>query len=215
MNVPIFIAIIVAFLLTVLIYRIFFTRDAIIKRKIRKAERVSIESFPEGGVAKISGFLVYEGEPLTSPLTGRRCAQYSVDVEQYRSHGKGGSWHTIIQEEDAQDFLLDDGTGVARVKMAGAQVAVTRDERFRTGAFQDPTPELEAFLARHGRESKGFFGLNKKLRFKEGVLEGGEEVAVCGVGHGEKDPETRKMRLVLEGRGEIPLYVSDDVKVLG
>lgn len=40
MELPVLITIIVVFLLTVAIYRMFFTRDAVINRRIRQAERV-------------------------------------------------------------------------------------------------------------------------------------------------------------------------------
>lgn len=215
MNTGVLILIVLVLFLAGLTYRLFFTRIAVIRRKLRGAERVSIGRFPEGGIAKVQGFLVYAGEPLTAPLSGRRCAKFSVRVQQFRSHGHGGSWHTIVDEQGVQDFFLDDGTGKALAKMAGARFALTQDRRFSTGFLKDATPELDAFLARHGRQSQGLLGFNKRLRFLEAVLEGGEDVAVFGPGRWEEDPDTGERWLVLETRGETPLYVSDDVKVLG
>ena len=48
------------------------------------------------------------------------------------------------------DFVLDDGTGRAIVEAEDAQVSVVMDAHFRSGAFNDATPQLESFLAKHG-----------------------------------------------------------------
>ncbi len=218
-NNPLILLMVVVFL-GYLVYHFFFTRTAIIKRRIRKAPRFSVQDFPEGEFGKIVGRLAYLGEPLTAPLTQRRCAQYRVVVEERRSSGRSSHWASIIEEEDGRDFIVKDETGEALVRMRGAQVAVTKDARFRSGTFSDTiTPELESFLAEHGRESTGFLGFEKSLRYEEGVLEEGEEVAVCGVGRREEDPNARGSaeadagkvhRLVLESSADTALYVTDD-----
>ena len=84
------------------------------------------------------------------------------------------------------DFVLDDGTGPAIVEVEDAQISVVMDARFRSGAFNDATPQLESFLAKHGWKSTGLFGFNKSLRYAEGVLEEGESVTVFGRGGGGK-----------------------------
>jgi len=160
-----------------------------------------------------------------SPLSGRRCAQYRVVVEEYRSDGESGSWHTIIEDEKSQNILLKDETGEVLVRMSGAQVAVTNDAHYRSGTFNDATPLLESFLAKHGYQSTGWF-FNKSLRYEEGLLEEGEEVAICGMGRWENNPDPvtplttgrshyeRPKRLVISNADQAPLYVSDDYRVL-
>ncbi len=210
-----------------LVYRFFFTRAAIIKRRLRKAPRFSVWDFPEGEVGKIVGRLAYLGEPLKAPFTGRRCAQYRVVVEEQRSRAgaqTGSHWVSIIEDEHGRDFIVNDETGAALVRMRGAQVAVTKDTCFRSGTFRDKiTPDLERFLARHGQESKSFFGFEKSLRYREGVLEEGEMVAVCGVGRREEDPDAqgttetdagKVCRLVVESSADTVLYVTDDQLVV-
>jgi hypothetical protein len=208
---------------TVLALVLYFSRDARIKRAIRNATLATTQGFQDRTIGKIHGTLRYLDEPLKAPLSGRLCAYYEVLVEEYRSNGKSGSWHEIICERQSQDFLVEDETGMARVTMQGAEVAVVKDSHRASGTFKAATPDLEAFLARHGRSSKGWL-FNKSLRYKEGVLAAGELVAVCGLGTREPDPDPRAatggyrdqaMRLVLSGNAEMPLYATDDPSVLG
>ncbi|HWN70768.1 MAG TPA: hypothetical protein VNM90_24170, partial [Haliangium sp.] len=89
-------------------------------------------------------------------------------------------------------------------------VALVKDAHFRSGLFQDATPALEQFLARHGRQSQGWL-FNKNLRYREGVIEAGELVAVCGQGRREGAPAPR---LALVASPSMPLYVSDDMATM-
>jgi hypothetical protein len=213
----------VGVLVTVAVLGAFFSRDAKVKRALRKAPLHTTASFPPDTVATVQGTVCYLGDaPLVAPFTGRACAYYEAIVEEYRSSGKSGSWYRIIVEQQGQDFLLDDGQGTARVSVAGATVALVKDAHLRSGLFQDATPVLEDFLARHGRQSQGWL-FNKNLRYREGVIEAGEPVAVCGQGRHEADPDPRAAtggyrdtaaRLVLSAAPNMPLYVSDDMSTL-
>jgi hypothetical protein len=201
----------------------FFSHDARVKRALRKAPLHTTATFPAGAVATVQGTVCQLAEaPLVAPLTGRACAYYEAIVEEYRSSGKSGAWYPIIREQQGQDFLLDDGQGTARVIMHNASVALVKDVHFRSGLFEDATPVLEDFLARHGRASQGWV-FNKKLRYREGVIEPGELVAVCGQGTREADPSPHATaagyrdtptRLLLSAAPAMPLYVSDDMSAL-
>jgi len=92
---------------------LYYSEGARLKRELRNAERWSIGEFPDGTIAKVVGSLVLVGEPLMAPLSGRPCAYYDIRVQEYRSSGKSGSWHTIIRESQGTDFMLEDGTGKA------------------------------------------------------------------------------------------------------
>ncbi len=90
-------------------------------------------------------------------------------------------------------------------------------------ALDDPTQAEEAFLARHGKLGTGWF-LNKTLRYKEGILEAGEGVAVLGRGTLEPDPDGvaraagyrsgPPMRLQMRGTLQEPLRISDDSELV-
>lgn len=159
---------------------------------------------------------------LTAPLSGRSCAYYEVIVEEKVSTGKSSTWRTIIREVEERDFLLDDGTGRARVEMVAVEAAVEKDGHWSSGTLNDATPVLEGFLQRHGFGSVGWL-FNKTLRYREGVLEPGEEVAVLGWADHEIDPEPTTSgagyrdaptRVVVRSSVDVPLRVSDDPKTL-
>lgn len=195
------------------------------KRALREARTVPIERASEGRVVKVCGRLRYAGEPLRAPLSGRPCAAWRVEVDEYRRSGKSGHWSNIITEMDGGPLEVEDDTGRARVDALGAQLVILRDAHFTSGTFNDAGPALEAYLARHGHDSTGFLGLNRGLRYKEGVLEEGEEVAVLGLARWEHDPSVdargargyRELprRLVVDATAEGKLLVSDDPSVTG
>jgi hypothetical protein len=82
----------------------YYSRDVRIKRAIRKTALVTTQSFRDRSMGKIHGVLRYLDEPLTAPLSGKKCAYYEVTVEEYRSSGKSGSWHEIICERQGDAF---------------------------------------------------------------------------------------------------------------
>jgi hypothetical protein len=186
-----------------------------IARAIRKAPRRTIAEFPEATPARLVG-KVMPGEHLNAPLTGRACVFYEAIVEE-RPRNRG-MWRTIIHETRGTPFTVDDGTGTALVDPAGARLAVVNDATYRSGRFDDATPVEEAFLARHGVTSTGWF-LNKTLRYREGAIEIGETVAVRGIAVREPDPDgaaratgyrdAPPTRLRLSSSPRLPLLISD------
>jgi hypothetical protein len=200
--------------------RKYYSPQAVLWRRLTRAPLRTTAEFPENTVGTVQGTLRYLGDaPLIAPLTGRPCACYDVIIEE---KGMNEGWDEIIRESQCKDFLLEDEHGVARVQMDSWEVLVVKDMHFQSGMFRAATPELEAFLARNGQTSADWI-FNKSIRYREGVLEAGEAVAVCGTATREVDPDPRAatggyrdtaMRLVLTAGGGLPLYVSDDVDAL-
>jgi hypothetical protein len=204
---------------------LYFSRGARLKRTLRNAPRLSIKDVSEREPAKIVGTLAYLGESLISPLTGRSCAYYEIHVEQYESGANDdGHWRTIIRESLGQDFMLEDGTGRAIINPVGAQLALTIDSHSKSGSFDDPTDLERNYLISHGQEGKGWV-FNKRIRYREGILEADESVAVLGRGVKEPDPDgvdqaggyrsAPPMRLRMRGSQKTPLLISDDTGTLG
>jgi hypothetical protein len=211
-------AILIAVVAGGLVYRHFFNRDARIKRSLGKVPRGRIGSAVEGRVVKVVGRLDRLGEPLIAPLSGCRCVHYELIIEEWVSSGRSGQWKTVVHDAKSSDFLMQDGSGTALVRTADAEVAVHKDEHHASGTFNDPTPELQALLERYELTATGWLGLNRKLRYREGVLDAGEHVAVCGAPTRWRGPRKadaavlseRPPQWVFEHRSETPLYVSDD-----
>lgn len=186
----------------------FYSKDVRIKRALRKAPRLRIGEFNEGVEGKLIGE-VRTLEDFNAPLSGRPCAHYHVKVEHHRSRGKSSHWVTLVEESRSVTFVVDDGSGRAIVEAEQAEIAVVKDAHFKSGTFKDADPTLESYLAAHGHSSTGLLGFNKKIRYREGVIEEGELVSVYGQGSWEKD-STGKRQLIMRSPSEGSLLVSDD-----
>jgi hypothetical protein len=187
--------------LIIIIFSILFRRfyyskaEEIINSELTRTPRISIAQFQEGSTGKIVGRLECIGEPLISPLTGHRCAQYSSIVEK-NNHPQIDSWTTLIKDEDKQDFILKDNTGIALIR--NAPIIVNNYEHLWTGWKDKITPELEHFLTKYRKKSTAFYGFLWPHRYKEGALGEGEEVIAYGTGRWENDPDQdQSKRLVI------------------
>lgn len=159
---------------------IFFNPSAVLKRKLRKVPVSHIGSLSVGAQARITGTIAPDNLSLSSPFMKKQCAWYRTTVDEYHSHGKSGSWRQIIKEERFTDFVMSDVTGRCRVQMLNPSVASTPDMQSRSGTFDDASVAEDAFLQRHGLSSVGLLGMNRRLRYREQVLEVGESVTVLG-----------------------------------
>ncbi|MEZ4340406.1 MAG: hypothetical protein R3B82_27615 [Sandaracinaceae bacterium] len=129
--------------------------------------------------------------------------------EQHRRTGP------IVDAHGGPDFLVVDATGAARVDTRVVTPELDRDRRFVSGILKEPPPELKAFLASRGHETTGLV-FNKTLRYYEGVVEVGEEVAVVGkvtmedvpdeASKGESYRDAGRKRPALRG----PVLLSDE-----
>lgn len=200
----------------------YFSKERRIKRAIGKVQHMPIRQITGGGLVRAQG-VVHCLDTLTAPLSGRVCAYFEVIVEEKVTTGKSSRWRTVIREIEERDFLIDDGTGRARIEMVAVRAAVTKDLHWSSGTFTEPTPELERFLQRHGQRGQGWV-FNRTLRYREGAIEPGEMVAVVGHAELELDPEPSTsgagyrdapMRPVIRGSATEGLLVSDDPATLG
>lgn len=187
-------------------------------RELQNLETKRIAAFGDKESGKVVGELVYLGEALISPLSGRECAYYDIRVQEFNNK----SWHTIIRESAGVEFEVHDGSGIAIVEPMEALTAITVDSHTTSGSFDDPTKEEEVFLARHQSEGRGRM-FNKSLRYHEGVFEQGELVAVWGRGvkeydsrppdtgdRGYRDAPTTRLRMQ-RSQKEL-LRISDDTR---
>lgn len=192
----------------------YWSGPARIRRKLRSAPRVSIAEAPEGEVVRIDG-RVTEGEALEAPLTGRRCVYYVAVVEE---KGDAGDWMELARESRGVRFMVEDGTGRAIIDPEGARIDVDLDSTTQSGTTDDPTPREAAFLVRHRLKGAGLF-FNRTLRYREGVFEIGEPIAVMCQPVREPDPDAASRtagyrdlpptRLRVGGSPAHPILLSD------
>jgi hypothetical protein len=219
-KIILYILITVAIVAMIIFVTNYFKKKAIIRRKLKKAVTKSISSFLDGEFAKIVGKVELTGTPLNAPLSGRPCAYYSVLVEQKVSSGKSSHWKTLIEEEVAGPFGIRDGMSCARVEAEWMASYIVPDRKYTTGFMEDATEKLSSYLKQHGHESENFMGLNKTLRFREGILEEGEKISVLGKGKWERadtgqwSDDYGKV-LVFRSAKEALVYLSDDPETVG
>lgn len=200
---------------SIILVSLLFSKKAVIKRKLKKATGKKISDFVSGDIAKVVGKVEFVGEPLIAPLSGRRCAHYYVLVEQKVSSGKSSHWKTLIEEEVVGTFVIRDGRHCAHINSKNVKSYLVEDRRYSSGYAADATAVLEKYLNDHGQKSEGFFGMNKTIRYKEGVLEEGELIAAVGRGEWknaeqEQLPDIYDRVLVITSTEEEAVYLSDD-----
>lgn len=199
----------------IVFFRYYYSRKAVVLRKLKNAVDKHISGFVNGNIAKIVGRVDIVGNPLYAPLSGRKCAYYYVMVEQRVSNGKSTYWKPIIEEERAGEFLVKDGRYSVHINALKVKSYLVQDRIYTSGFMEDATEVLEKFLRAHGHKSENLIGLNKSLRYKEGVLEQGEVVAVMGRGEWKDAaqfnlPSTTERVLVIAATEDEPVYLSDD-----
>ncbi|MCA6361411.1 MAG: hypothetical protein IM638_00100 [Bacteroidetes bacterium] len=158
----------------------YFGEKTTVFRNIRKHQPQQVSSFREGEAGRVQGKVVFHGQTLRAPLSGRECSYYRVIVEEYRSSGKSGHWHKVIDDVKAGLVLLHDGSGYALINAESARCFIVPDANFNSGTFKDAPAHIEEYLKTHAKKSTGIFGWNKSMRYKEGLLEEGEVVNVAG-----------------------------------
>lgn len=202
-------------ILIVVLASLYYSKRAVVKRKLKKAVGKKISDFISGDIAKVVGKVEFAGEPLIAPLSGRRCAHYYVLVEEKVSSGKSSHWNTLIEEEVAGKFVIRDGRYCAHINSQNVKSYLVEDRQFASGFGNDATPELERYLNAHGQKSEGYFGWNKTIRYKEGVLEEGELIAAVGRGEWKTAeqaqlPDAYDRVLEISATEQEPVYLSDD-----
>lgn len=203
-----------------IVFGYYFSDKQRILRELKKSRRKPISQVRENEYAKVIGKAKHVDEPLIAPISGRPCVYYKVHVER-----KGDkSWHTVVKETKSQDFFLESNTELAIVKAnfeveKNKRVYLEEDHKRNSGFMNDASHKLNAYLAQHNKSSTGFFGFNKTLRYKEGIIALNETVAVKGVAkwkvlNAPVDGYSYSRILTFEGSAEQKLLITDVPKAM-
>ncbi len=219
------VAVIVAFIVIVLAIPKLFGRTARLRRKLRAAKQCAIRDLTDAREPRrVAGIVVASDEPLIAPLSGRACVFYETEV--VRAVGLGlDPWdieYRVAIEKRGLPFMVDDGTGSVIVDTARAELLLETDvDRWSTARDVGADAE-DAFLARLGHRRRGLL-FEKRLHFRESIIEVGERVAVSGVALPAPDPAPQpdapyrqaaaeSKQPVLRLSSGDPLIVTDDQK---
>ncbi|MBI9066348.1 MAG: hypothetical protein JEZ09_03580 [Salinivirgaceae bacterium] len=216
-NLPILI--IAAIIASIVLIAFLFSKKAMVKRKLKKAIAKPISDVRDGEFVKIIGKVTLVGDALKAPLSGRDCAYYYVHVEKKVSSGKSSHWSTIIEEEVGGSYVINDGTNNAFINSRQIKSYLVEDRKYYSGVWDDASEVLENYLRKHDQHSEGMLGFNKKIRYKEGILEPQEMIAVFGKAQWKeadelKLPDSFGKILSLYSTENVPVYLSDDPDVL-
>ena len=216
-NAPLFF-IVGLVIVAIVIYNNFFSAKAVIKRTLRKAPQKQISEITDGEIVKFIGTVESIDEPLLSPLSNRKCTYYSIIIEQKVSSGKNSHWKTLVKKKRSNKFVIRDKEHHAIINTKNIKSHIVVDREYSSGFLNDVDPRLEAYLLEHNIKSETAFGFNKTLRYREGVLELGEKIAVLGKGKWENGSdfelpsEIEKVLSVSPGEKDF-IYLSDATEV--
>ncbi len=164
-------------------------------RTVRGAPRVAIADAGEGRVTCVVGELV-DDQLLTAPITGRRCAHWTVEVA--RDPDADHLQWLIIAVAAAPSLVIEDGTGRALVELGGADLVIDRDAGLRVLDVDAAMGAAHAWL----RENAWRGGATDAAtyRVREGALGLEDPIAVVGMGVREPDLDApRGPRLYRDG----------------
>ncbi len=209
------IIIVISVIIIVCVAAYYFSNNKRIKRKLKNSKLKKLIHFKSGDVAKLVGKVEFAGTPLRAPLSNRECAHYHIHVEQQVSSGKSSHWKTIINEEVSGNFVIRDGADYAFINDSRIKSYIVKDRKYNSGFLKDATERLEHYLNSKGFESENMLGFNKTIRYKEGVLEKDEEIAVFGKGQwvdaaSVNLPDKCNRVLAIMSTPEEAVYLSDD-----
>jgi hypothetical protein len=184
-NKLIVIVVILAVIAIIAFLSYYYSVKQIVLRRLSKTPHKSRSGFKPNEFLKVSGKALHVKEPLIAPMSRRKCIFYSIKIEKKVSNGKSSHWKTILKEEKIQEFFIDSNGEliIVRPKENPRNFVsyLVKDHKLSSGFLNDPTPDFESYLRQHNISSTNILGLNKSIRYHEGIVEVGEKITVAGI----------------------------------
>lgn len=205
---------------TIFVISTYFSSKNVIIREFKKSRKKSINGIRANEYVKVIGTAKHVNKPLVAPISGRLCVYYHVIVEV-----KGDkNWRRIINDSQSQDFFIETNSEMALVKSTSIQKDISKcylvkDYKENSGFRNDAPEKLENYLQEHNKKSTGVLGINKTIRYTEGIIELNEKIGVKGVAKWKslKEPiegYSYSKILTLEGSKKEKLLITDESKAL-
>ncbi|NOU33125.1 MAG: hypothetical protein HOO96_34940 [Polyangiaceae bacterium] len=165
-------------------------------KNVRRRKRIlgtptsPIAQAPGQGPVEVKGRIVpSEQGLLQTPFSGRQAVWCRIIVQEYRQHGRSGSYVTILNEVDCRHFMVDDGSGQqARILPQGAHMILEAQQVASSGTFNDASPHLQGFLQSRGLSTTSWLGFNKSMRYSEEILSPGDNLYALGPSRRDAGP---------------------------
>ncbi len=163
----------------------YFSTKQKVKRILSKLPNKRIISLKSNDFVKVTGIAKTIKEPLSAPLSERKCVFYKIKIEQETGDEDSSSWKTLIDEERYQEFLLEQNGEFLLVKLKqypkNFLCHLVIDKKTSSRTFKDPSTKFKAILNQYNIKSTGFLGFNKQLRYTESIIEIGKKITVAGI----------------------------------
>jgi len=163
----------------------FYSSKQKVTRILSKLPAKQIGNLKINEFSRITGKALHVKEPLIAPLSNRKCVFYWIKIEQRKKSGKNKHWKTLVNEEKSQEFFLEQNGEVLIVRPSQHPKNyishLVIDKKAASGTFNNPTTDFDSLLKAYNIKSENFLGLNKSLRYSEGIIEVGERITVAGI----------------------------------
>lgn len=163
----------------------YFSAKNVIIRTLSKIPNKPASSLKTNELSKVTGKALHVKEPLIAPYSNRKCVFYQIIIEQKVSSGKSSRWKTLVKEERFHEFFIQTKNDFVIIKPQEHPknyiCYLIKDKEQSSGTFNDPTPQFQSVLNRYNIDAQNFFNFNKRLRYKEGIIEIGEDITVAGI----------------------------------
>ena len=192
--------------------------DQVLKRKLKKIKKVSIQDFKDGPLSKVGGKVLPVKNPLFAPVSSKECVCYHLIIEKENDDKTGMiTYDNVSDEVIFKDFFISDHTGLAEIKPEGASFLIQKETKKVKKITSEIDERVKALLEERGLASSANLKSYDLFRVKEGIIEIGEEVTVSGQGHWKEtaDPDLQNRyskTLVFSHSDQTPLHISDDPK---
>lgn len=163
----------------------YYSKKQSIIRKLKRLPSSKITSLKTNEYVKLTGKALQLEAPLIAPFSKRSCIFYTIVIEEEKGDDDSSSWSTVIKDEKIQPFLIEQNGDYLLISPENSPKNYTSylvvDSKTSSGTFNNPSPKFKALLNKYAIKSTNFLGFNRQLRYKEGIVEIGEEITVAGV----------------------------------
>jgi hypothetical protein len=198
----------VSFTVVIYVMMNFFSWSARVNRKIKRIESTPFLDYQDYEIARVIGQAKPIGELLTAPISGRPCVAYQVSVSRpCKQRNKG--FCEIISEFEFGSFIIQLDEGFAVILDNEPKAALQKDRKVQSEIFQNATPQMKAFLNKHGYQSETLFGVNRALKYEEAIIEANEIIAAIGCATWRTLSDSNQKVLELQPNKVHEVYISD------
>jgi hypothetical protein len=107
---------------------------------------------------------------MISPILQKECVYYKYKIQEYRRHGKSGSYVTISEGKEHRLFYLQDVTGFVLVDSRNAKIDIFNKYKITTGFFKNIPVSAIPFLQKNNISFKSPLIGCKNMRFEEETI---------------------------------------------